>query len=348
MYKKPIFFVKCLCLAAFFSALPVFLYAQAAPGWISNLERAYPSREWVAVTAQGTSQPQAESAAMNALARAFRTDVSSLTNASQAFTQIVDNSQGSRSVNLTESQNFSQEINTSTNVSGLLGVQLDVFRDNRGNVHVCARMNRRESAARYSGMIRENSAIINTLLAAASPAGTFDAYARLSFAHALAQATDSFQNILEVLDTSAAGRRPGYGGAASIRARMMECASLITIGVAVTTENPQDRTLFTRALGSFFRDRGFQINESGTGNSVLRANVRFEEIRQNIFVCRYFIDAALTQNGNSVFSFTENDRRNHPNSNSEARRLSVQAVEESIKEAKFAREFDAWLFTLIE
>ena len=197
------------------------LSAQTAPGWVNNLESAFPSREWVAVTAQGNSQPQAESNAMNALARAFRTDVESLSQASQQFTQIVNNSQNSRNINFQESQNFSQEINTSTNIRGLIGVQMDVFR--AGNtVYVSARMNRRESAARYSGMIRENSNVINSLLANPGQNGTFEAYARLGFAHSLAQVTDNFQNILEVLDTTASNRRPAYGGANAIRTRMLE------------------------------------------------------------------------------------------------------------------------------
>ena len=37
----------------------------------------------------------------------------------------------------------SLEIDVSTNIKGLIGVQLDVYRDNRNTIHVCARMNRR-------------------------------------------------------------------------------------------------------------------------------------------------------------------------------------------------------------
>ncbi|MCL2186916.1 MAG: hypothetical protein FWB86_13860 [Treponema sp.] len=322
------------------------MYAQNAPNWINSLESAYPSRDWVAVTAQGSSQPHAEANAMNALARAFKTDVASLTQATQQFSQIINSN---KTISFDESQNFSQEVDVSTNIKGLIGVQLDVFRDNRNTVYVCARMNRRESAARYSGMIRENSAVIQRLLAAAVPAGTLDAYARLSFAYSIARVTDNFQNILEVLDPAAANRRPSYGGSSSVKNKMMECASLITIGVALSTEVAADRTLLTRAAGSFFRDLGFRINETGTGDYVLRANVRFEEIRQNVFSCRYFLDASLeNKEGVSLFSFTENERKSHPNSQSEARRLAVQAAELSIKEAKFATEFDAWLNSNIE
>jgi len=72
------------------------LAAQAVPVWVNELEKAFPSRDWVAVVAQGTSQPQAESAAMNALARAFKTDVASLTQASQKFNQIVKDAAGKK------------------------------------------------------------------------------------------------------------------------------------------------------------------------------------------------------------------------------------------------------------
>jgi len=323
---------------------------QGAPAWLTSLERAYPSREWVAVTAEGADRPQAESAAMNALARAFRTDVASLTQMTQRFSQIIDSATGSRTVTFTESENFRQDVNTTTNIKGLIGVQIDTYRASDNTVYVCARMNRRECAARYSGMIRENARIINTLLAAAAPIqGTFDAYARLSFAHSIAEVTDNFQNILEVLDTSAVSRKPAYGGAAAIRTKMLECASLITIGIALNTDQQADRTLLTRAAGSFFRDLGFRIDESGSGNYVLRVNARFETIRQNVVSCRYYLDAALENaNGAAIFSFTEDDRKAHPNMESEARRLAVRAAETSFKEGKFAAEFEAWLNTLIE
>lgn len=323
-------------------------YAQA-PNWVNNLPTVYPDREWVAVIAQGNSQPQAESAAMNALARIFRTDVSSLTQASQQFSQVINNAAGIRSVNFDQSQNYSQDVITSTNVRGLIGVQIEVYRAQDRTVYVNARMNRRECSVRYSGMINENAAIINMLLTSANSQGTFDTYAKLSFAHAIAQVTDSFQNILEVLDTSAVNRRHSYGGANSIRALMMECASLITIGIVMDTEEAEERTIFTRAAGSFFSARGFRINEQGQGNYILRANVRFEVQNQSVISCRYYMDSVLEgQNRSAVFSFTHNDRWAHPNNHSEARRLAVRAVETSIKEGRFAQEFEAWLHTFLD
>jgi hypothetical protein len=339
------------CFALAFFALAGLAEAQTAPGWVNNLDQAFPARDWVAVVASGTSQNQAESAAMNALARAFKTDLQSLTQSSQQFSQIVSDAAGMRGVSFEESKNFSQEVNTSSNVRGLIGVQTDVYRAGDGTVYVNARMKRDECAARYSGMIRENEAVINGRLAAADrlPLG-FEQYAALRFAEALAQVTDNFQNILEVLDPRASSRRPGYGGANAIKARMLECAAGITVGVAVDTEARQEATLITRAWGSFFRDRGFKTSEAGAGLYTLLVNVIFEDTAFSARVqsTRYYFDAALEdQNGRSVFSFTEDDRKNH-NLAAQAHRLALNAVEESVKEAKFAQEFDAWLGSLLD
>jgi len=331
------------------------LAAQKAPDWVNNLEKVFPSKDWVAVVEQGNSQPQAENAAMNAIARVFKTDVEGLTRSSQRFSQIVNDTAGKKTVSFDESKNFSQEVNTSTNIRGLIGVQIDVFRAKDRTVYVNARMNRRECAARYSGMVRENTAIINNLLVSSTEKGTFDEYSRLSFAYAIAQITDNFQNILEVLDPQAANRRPGYGGANAIKTKMLDCAALITIGIAINTEQSADKSLLTRAAGSFFRDLGFKINEQGlsgkpdVGNYVLRANVRFEGLSQNVISCRYYIDAVLeSRNKTAVFSFTEDDRKAHPDNAAEARRLAVRAAESSFKDGKFAQEFNTWLNSLLD
>jgi len=329
-----------------------------APDWLTNIEKAYPSKEWVAVTAQGASQLQAENAAMNALARAFKTDVESITDTSQQFSEIIENVKGSKTVTFNTSKNFSQDVQTANNIKGLIGVQIDMYRAKDNTVYVNARMNRKECSARYTGMINENVAIINRLLSAATvipEQDTLEVYSRFSFAYAIAQVTDNFQNILEVLDPTTANKRPNYGGANAIKTKMLECASKITIGIAITTEQTADKTLFTRAAGSFFRDLGFKTNETGAPasasleNYVLRANARFESVSQNVVSCRYYLDASLYNKKNvSLFSFTENDRKAHPDNASEARRLAVHAVETSFKEEKFANEFNSWLNSLVE
>jgi len=344
------------------------LSAQRTPDWVNNLERVYPSRDWIAVVAEGPAQAQAEAAAMSALARVFRTDVSSLSHSAQRYTQVTSGSTGGITFN--ESRNFQQEVNLNSNIRGLIGIRTEVFilertpgnmrpaaGDNR-TYYVLARMNRRECSARYSAMIKENSSIINRLLTSASQVsvqGSFSAYRRLSFAYSIAQVTDNLQLILEVLDSSAVNQKPAYGSANAIKVKMLEAASFITIGINVNTNlSPvdlplADKVLLTRAAGSFFMGLGFNINEQGTlvpghGSYVFSVNARFEEISQSIFSCRYYLNAALTdENDSAIFSFTEDDRKAHPNNAQEARRLAVRAAEESFKEGKFAKEFELWL-----
>ncbi|MDR3247335.1 MAG: hypothetical protein LBT39_00990 [Treponema sp.] len=333
-----------------FLALAGLAFAQATPGWVADLEKAFPSRDWVAVSASGTNQNIAENSAMNGLARAFKTDVASLSQASQQFTQLVSEAAGKKTVAFDQSQNFAQEVNTSTNVRGLIGVQTDLFRAKDGTVYVNARMKRDECAARYSGMIRENEVIINQLLNLANPLPVgFEKYAALSFAHGIAQVTDNFQNILEVLDPRASSRKPGYGGANAIKVRMQACANGITVGIAVSTEVRQETTRIARAFTSFFKDRGFKTNEQGSGLYILRADVSFQDTPfERVQSTRYYFDASLEdRKGNSVFGFTEEERKSHLMAR-EARILALGAVEASIKEAAFAKEFDAWLGSLVD
>ncbi|MDR1229602.1 MAG: hypothetical protein LBK55_11450, partial [Azoarcus sp.] len=210
------------------AASPQRAEAQVAPSWVQNLEQAYPSREWVAVTAQGTDRNQAESAAMNALARAFKTDVASLAIASQQFSQMVNTMAGKQSVSFDQSQNFAQEVNTASSVQGLIGVQTDMYTARDNTVYVTARMNRAECGRRYQAMIRENDRVIAQLLGTARRLPeSFDAYSALNYAYSLAVPTDNFQGIWEVLDVGAVSQKPSYGSADAIKTLMQNTARAI-------------------------------------------------------------------------------------------------------------------------
>ena len=332
---------------------------ETVPIWVNDLERAFPSRDWVRVPGEAKTRAQAENSVISALAQTFRTDVESLTQASQRYSQFIREAGGIKDINFEQSQNFEQMVTTGSRVRGLIGVQIDTYLAPNSTVYACARMNRRECAARYSGMIRENTANINRLLALAASApeqGTFEVYSRLSFAHAIAQETDNFQNILEVLDPSAINNRPSYGSANAIKIKMLECAARITIGITINTEKTEDRNSITRAASSFFTNLGFRINEQGSfgqssaGNYVLRANVRFEEQRfLRVIHCYYYLDAALeNRNRTALFAHSDSASGTHVSITSEARRNAVQAVEVSFKEGKFAQNFNTWLNSLLE
>jgi hypothetical protein len=333
-------------------AAPTRAQPAAAPEWVWDLERAYPFSGWVAATGQGASRNEAEDAAMNSLAQAFKTDVASLTEMNQRFAQIVDDA-GKKNVAFSESRDFSSQVRTASNVSALIGVETGVFQELNGETwHANARMNRRDCAARYAGMVRENDAVINSLLNRAAnlqDRSGFEAYAALQYAESIAQATDNFQNILEVLDPSTMNRRPGYGGAAAIRTRMLALAGRIVVGLMVDTADQQEAVTISRALGSFFTGMGFKINEQGTGNYTLNVRAAFESVETTqIKTCRWFLDAALEEpGGGSLFSYTGQDQVAH-SLGQEARRLALQDMERSIKAGDFAGDFDAWLGSLLE
>ena len=322
------------------------------PVWVYDLEKAFPDRDWVRVRASGSSQDLAEQAAMNSLARYFRTDVDGLIQTSETFSQIINDAGGKKTVSFEQSQDFLQKVNITTNIRGLIMVQTEQYRAADGTFHVNARMHRRECAERYAAMIRENTAVINNLLAFAnSLSAGFEAYQALSLAAGLAEVTDNFQNILQILDSTAINRQPDYGGVNAIKAKLRQVAGAFTVGIALATMDGNDAVPIRRAIASFLNEKGFRTNEQGQGKYMLRANARFEPIAfpSGLHACYYYFDAALEDSsGVAIFTFpSESERRNDYNAQ-RAKQMALEAVELSARKGKFAEAFDAWLGSLIE
>jgi hypothetical protein len=324
--------------------------AQAVPAWVQNLEQVYPSRDWIAVAASGSSRDRGEAAAMNALARAFRTDVESLTQASQQFSQMVNDSAGKKSVSLDESKFFSQEVTTATQVKGLIGVQIDQYHAGDGTVYVNARMNRRECAARYTSIIQENDRVIRSLMTVAeSLPNTLESYAALNYACNLAIVTDNFQSILEVLSPQMVSQKPSYGSADAIKVLLQAAARTIVFKIEVEGDVGVQ---IGRAFGQYFSNRGFRTTRGTNYTHLLSAfldlssaemgpNQRYRYVRYNLTV--YIED----QNGMEVYSSTEDGREGHA-SESEARLWALRKVENSIKENEFAHGFNGYLASLLK
>jgi hypothetical protein len=325
--------------------------ADKAPLWVTEPGRAFPESEWISVVHAARTRDAAQNAAYNDLAVRFRVDVLGLETASRQFAQVVSETDGKKSVGFAESSAFARDVSAETNVSGLIGVVTDFFTAPDGTVYANARMNRKECGARYSAMIRENAAVISSLEAeAAQKPNTFDAYAALNLAVPIAEVTDNFLTILEVLDASATSRRPGYGGVNAVKQLRQKCAQGITIGLEVDVHGEEEAVIVTRAFGSFFKDRGFKTNDSGKGIYVLRGDLLIERTETSATgpkACRYYLNAELENaDGDAVFSFSGNQRQNH-NNMSEAYRRALRAAEASIKTGQFAAEFDAFLISLI-
>ncbi|GHV46503.1 hypothetical protein AGMMS49546_34620 [Spirochaetia bacterium] len=325
-----------------------FVSAQTAPQWVNNKAAAFPDAQWICVVESGRDRNAAQGAAMNALAQVFKVDVQAMTNTAQSFARTVEGSGDRKIAAFTENKAFAQDVTASSNVSGLIGVQSDYWTASDGTVYVNARMNRRECAARYSAMIGENDKVIGLLKQEAerSPA-SFDAFESLIFALNVAELTDNFQTLLEVLDASAASKRPVYGNANTVRTLAQNAAKSIVITIQVDGDV---NSRISKALAAYFTRKGFRTNISGSNSYLLSAALELEDVdsaNRNKFV-RYLLTASIANNeGREVFSYSGNGREGHA-SVSAARQRVLRVVEASIGTEGFAKEFDAYLESLLK
>jgi hypothetical protein len=319
------------------------------PLWVTNPEDAYPGRDWLCVVETAAGRNTAEDAALTALARTFRLDVQAITRTHQELLNTVQRKGGKETSGTTEMRRLENELTAVSEVSGLIGVQRDVWAGGKnGVVYASARMNRAEGAARYTALIQEHETLINMLTASAENAGgTFDAYGDLAFAARIAELTDTFYTILGVLQPDAAGRRPAYGNAETIRARMREQAALIVIQVDVSGDVD---SRIAKAFASVFSKRGFKTSAALTEKSyTVQADFQTEDAAftdsQYQYV-RFVLTASLMdKDGNAVVSFSENGRSGHL-TQGEAVQKAIRDAEAVITGSGFAKEFDAYLGSL--
>ena len=331
------------------AVLAAALSAQSGqPAWVQNNAAAYPGKDWISVVESAANRNTAQSLALNALARAFKVDVRGTVAAAENFERTLNQSGSKKMETFTQSQSFSQELTSQSNVSGLVGVQGDVWTAPDGTVFANARMNRRECAARYSAVIRENADVIKLLIADAElRPGAFDAYEYLNVAASLAAITDNYQSILEVLDSSAVSRRPSYGSASAIKKRAQDAARSITIVIEV--EGDVDIRI-NRAFASYFNQRGFKTNLAGNGGYAILCLFSLDDVETSgsTKAARYTLSMTLTDmNGMEVFAYSGNGRQNH-NNQSEARQRALRAAEDSITKSGFGAEFDKYLLSLLK
>jgi hypothetical protein len=322
--------------------------ARPQPGWVADNEGVYPDSRWISVVETAKNQNTAQAAALNSLVQMFRVDVQAMTKTNQSFAQVATGAGAEKIADFTQIQGFAQDVRTASNVPGLIGVESDYWTAPNGTVYANARMNRKECAARYSALIRENEKVIAFLeQQAASVPSTFDAFELLNFAVNTADVTDSLQSILEVIDVTTAARKPSYGNAANVKTLAAAAARAIIITVRVSGD--ADGRV-TKAFTSFLDKKGFRTNVSGPNMYLFVAEFELEPVelplQRNKFV-RYVLKASIEdRNGIEVFSHSENDRQGHV-TEEEARQRALRAAEASIASGKFAGSFDSYLESLL-
>ncbi|MDR2658575.1 MAG: hypothetical protein LBC27_01105 [Spirochaetaceae bacterium] len=341
MPLKTIVKIKAFCLSLFLAAGTA--NAQSgAPLWVNEMYKAFNESDWVCAVVQGASKQEAESAAAASLARAFNVDVKSVSNVMQSFSQ--------SQTSFSQDKSLKQQVDTSSDVAGLMGVITDFWTAPDGTCYAIARMNRKEGATTYSPIIKQYSSTIETLLedAAAAP-GTFAAYEALAFASNLATLNDNYLNILSVLNNSARQSiKISYGGAAAVRNLMQKAASEIVIYVEVSGDEAGN---IAKAFASVFSKRKFKTS-SVPYRATYTLSAEFslenkEEAPGNTHRVRYLINAVLQDSdGEELLSFTENKRvTSTTQSNADIR--AVRDAEKSITGTGFAKNFDEYLASLL-
>ncbi|MDR3356150.1 MAG: hypothetical protein LBO04_03070 [Spirochaetaceae bacterium] len=318
------------------------LYAQTdAPLWVLDKNKVFGEKDWVCVVEQASSKSEAQSAAAASLARVFKMDVKSVTNAMQNFSTAGGQFARDRSL--------SQQVDTSSDVAGLIGVKGDFWEAPDGSWYATARINRHEGAATYSSIIGRNSAAIETLLEdAAGDPGTFRAYGALAFAYELAMLNDNYLNLLSVLDSGARqALKTSYGNAASVRILMQNAAAGIVIAVEVAGDEAGN---IRAAFASVFDKRKFKTGRAGAdARYTLSAEFTLseEESPGKTSRVRYLLNAALRDyNGEELLSFTEN-KRVTSTTRSQAVANAVRDAEKAIGDTGFAKNFDRYLASLL-
>jgi hypothetical protein len=320
---------------------------QEAPLWVTDKAAAYPDAEWLCVVESRPDRGAAEAAAMNGLAGLFRLDIQSVTETNQRFARMLGGKAGETT--LAQSRDFEQELKTTSNVAGLVGVQRD-FWTAGGDVYAIARMNRKESIARYSAMIRENSSVIRSLKEEAQrmPA-TFDAYENLNSAANIAAVTDNFQSILSILDPSSTANQREYGNAEAVKTLAQNAARDIVITVTVAGD---DNGRIAKAFSQYFTQKGFRTNAAaGTNPYLLRAQFEIADVdspNERFKFSRYKLQASLEdKKGSGVFAFLD-EHRDGGLTFSEARQTNLRKVEAAIAAGDFAKKFDEYLDSLLK
>jgi hypothetical protein len=329
---------------------PASLPPPAPPRWVTDKNAADPDSQWLCVVADALEKKAAENAAMSALAQVFRVDLKVVSSANQRLAQMMSVAEGKERAVTQQSLEFAQELVSASNVSGLIGVQMESWTAENGTVYANARMNRRECAARYAAIIGENEQIIGQLKKdAAAQAATFEAYQMLNFAATVAAATDNLRLLLSVLDPQASSRRAEYGNAEAVKALAQDAARAIIITVNVAGD---EGGRLAKAFGEVFASRGFRTAGTAGSPYLLSADFSMEDVDagnlETKFV-RYVLNCSLKNKaGAELISHSENDREGHRNL-SEARQRAVRTTEASIGKSGegFAAKFDDYLASLL-
>jgi hypothetical protein len=327
-----------LVLALVMAVTHALFAAEKVPAWVTDYNSVYPDNLWICVVESARSKAEATANAQNSLAKTFKVDVKGVSNAMQSMSQTVSGKKSSISKNST----ISQQVEASTDVSGLMGVASDSWTAQDGTVYVNSRMNRKDGAALYTSIINENSKVIEDLINdSENRVGTFEAYQSLQIAANLAIITDNYLNILSVLNPAVRqSLHVSYGNAPSVKKRADE--SMRAVVIAIQVDNDATGRI-KKAFQTVFTKHGFRTQDAaGKGTYLFSVEFTLSEAVYNDDVrkyARYELNAALANSeGDELLAYSDNQREGH-SSYSEAEKRALRVAENSIGNTEYENSF---------
>ena len=316
------------------------------PSWITNLEIAYPEREWLRAVVNGEDIRTVENEAISRVGRLLRLDLHAVSSENRQLIEMVNSSRERILFDFRNNEEYIQWISDTSAPDGLAGLQVETWTNPRnGRVHAIARMNRAECSTLYLNMISENERIINRFLGEVERnPQTFEAIRLMNMAINFAIVTDNYHSILTSL-RAVETRRLSYGSAGQLRVDSQYIMRSILIDVNVRGDiDTRLLTAFTNSLNS----RGFRPSDFGNAPYTLFATFIMEDagVEGSLRIIRYVLDYSMRDaRGVEIFSNIETGRESHPNI-AEARNRAISAAESSIASTGFLAVFEAYLARL--
>jgi hypothetical protein len=315
--------------------------ASGQPDWVDNARSRYPASAYLYAVESADTRRLAETRAQAALARQFNLSVASTERAARSLTR----ENGATH----ESASVSERVNTTSDVSDIIGLQTQVWAAPDGTIWALALLDRREAASRYAERIAQNEAGVQTLLTDAAGAGaTFDACEAANRAANLARQTERFLDILSVLDERRAeALKPTYGGAPAVEAAAGKIAA--GIGIAVEVQGPAAGHI-AQDFAACFDEQGYKTAGAGQPSAyALRAVSTIDDAAgpgdNGLYALHWTLSASLVRaTGARALSWSMAGREEWRDE-AGARRAVARAAERAVKQ-DFAARLAAYLASL--
>jgi len=335
--------VKFLCLLLAFSACasnntqsnavsnnaPASGKTSGAPDWTRDPYSKFDKQLYVAVVGVGNSRQEAEKDALGKLVASFEQSIQVDEKISVAYTEAV---KSGAAASWSENTSINNTITTSAGMNTLVGAEIgDTWQDNKNNYYAAAILNRSKAVQVYSGMIKDNQAMIDNLLKMTdAEKNTLDGFARYQFSAVIADINISYGNLLSVI--GAPSYAQGLKKGDSYRLEAQNITKAIPVGITVTNDKAgRIQSAFAKALSNI----GFK---SGGSNSryVLKVNITTSPVElagQTNKFSRIELTADLTDTTSNtvLLPYNFNSREGHT-TQSEADNRAYAAAERKINE----------------